>query len=314
MALLGTSLSKNENMSDRLDTMTILLACLDAGSLSAGARQLGMPLATVSRRVADLEARIGTRLVQRSARGLTPTDAGAGYVAACRRILEDVAEAERIAAGEFAVPSGLLTLAAPIVFGRMHVVPVVSAFLRTYPQIDVRLNQADRLVNLQEEHIDVAVRVGHLPDSGLRARHVGDVRWVCCAAPAYLSERGRPDSPEALTQHDCISFEGHMATDRWRFGRGNAERQVPVRTRMVINTAEAAIDAAAAGVGVARILSYQVAEAVRTGRLELILRDDEPDPMPVSILYGGGLVPRKVRAFVDLAGPRLETALRRLAG
>lgn len=301
-------------MSDRLDTMTILIACLDAGSLSAGARRLGIPLATVSRRVADLEARIGTRLVHRSARGLTPTDAGEGYVAACRRILEDVDEAERIAAGEFTVPSGLLTLAAPIVFGRMHVVPVVSAFLKTYPQIDVRLDQADSLVNLHEEHIDVAVRIGHLPDSGLRARRVGDVRWVCCASKAYLAEHGRPASAQELTQHDCVSFAGHMAAGKWRFGPRHSERQVLVRTRMVVNTAEAAIDAAAAGVGVARVLSYQVAEAVGTGRLELILRDEEPDPLPVNILYGGGLVPRKVRAFVDFAGPPLETALTRLAG
>ncbi|MCB1359364.1 MAG: LysR family transcriptional regulator [Maritimibacter sp.] len=301
-------------MSDRLATMSILVACVDAGSLTAGARRLGMPLATVSRRVAALEEQIGTQLLHRSARGLALTDAGTSYVAACRRILEDVAEAERIAAGEFTLPNGLLTLAAPIVFGRMHVVPVVAAFLGAYPQIDVRLAQADRLVNLLEEHIDVAVRIGPLPDSGLRARRVGDVRWVCCAAPAYLAERGRPMRARDLAGHDCISFAGHMATDRWRFGTSGAEVQVPIRSRMVVNTAEAAIDAAAAGVGVARVLSYQVAGAVADGRLERILRDDEPDPMPVNILYGGGLVPRKVRAFVDFARPRLAAALKQRAG
>lgn len=296
-------------MSDRLDSMSILVACVDAGSLSAGARSLGMPLATVSRRVAELEERIGSRLLRRSARGLTLTDAGASYVTACRRILEEVAEAERLAAGEFSMPSGLLTLAAPIVFGRMHVVPVVAEFLKAYPQIDVRLDQADRLVNLQEEHVDVAVRIGALPDSSLRARRVGEVRWVCCASTEYLSNRGRPATAQEVSQHDCISFSGQMATDKWRFGRGKTEQHVRIRSRLVVNTAEAAIEAAACGAGIARVLSYQVAGAVEDGRLDLILRDAEPAPLPVNILYSGGLVPQKVRAFVDFAGPSLEIAI-----
>lgn len=296
-------------MTDRLETMTILVTAVGAGSLSAGARDLGMPLATVSRRVAELEDRLGARLLVRSVRGLGLTDAGTAYVAACRRILEEVAEAERIAAGEFSAPKGLLTLTAPIVFGRLHVLPVILSYLRTYPEVDVRLEQTDRPVSMLEEHIDAAIRIGHLPDSSFRARRLGEVRRVVCAGPAYLAARGRPERPEDLVDHDCITFENLMPADRWRFGRGRDERRFPIRSRVIVNTAEAAIDAAEAGLGVTRVLSYQVAEAVAAGRLEIVLESAEPEAWPVSILYGGGLVPQKLRAFVDFAGPRLTAAL-----
>lgn len=298
-------------MTDRLDSMSILVAAIDAGSLSAAARRLGLPLATVSRRVAELEKRLGTSILLRSARGLTLTDPGAAYVAACRRILEDVAEAERIAAGEFATPTGLLTLTAPIVFGRLHVLPVVTAFLKAYPDVDVRLEQTDRPTSLQEEQIDVAIRIGHLPDSSLRARKLGQVRRVVCASPDYLGARGRPERPEDLAQHDCISFENLMPSDRWPFGNGQGNRQIRIRSRMTVNTAEAAIDGAIAGLGVTRVLSYQVAAAVSAKRLEILLEHDEPEPWPVSILYRSGLVPQKIRAFVDFAAPRLASVLSR---
>ncbi len=298
-------------MTDRLDSMSILVAAVDAGSLSAAARRLGLPLATVSRRVAELEKRLGTSILLRSARGLTLTDPGAAYVAACRRILEDVAEAERIAAGEFATPRGLLTLTAPIVFGRLHVLPVVTAFLKAYPDVDVRLEQTDRPTSLQEEQIDIAIRIGHLPDSSLRARKLGQVRRVVCASPDYLTARGRPERPEDLAQHDCISFENLMPSDRWPFGNGQGNRQIRIRSRMTVNTAEAAIDAAVAGLGVTRVLSYQVAAAVSAKRLEILLEHDEPEPWPVSILYRSGLVPQKIRAFVDFAAPRLASVLSR---
>ncbi|MDD3444723.1 MAG: LysR family transcriptional regulator [Zavarzinia sp.] len=296
-------------MVDRLETMSILVAVVDAGSLSAGARRLGLPLATVSRRVADLEAALGARLLLRSPRGLVTTEAGAAYLGACRRILDEVAEAERVAAGEFVVPKGLLSLTAPVVFGRLHVLPVITAFLAAYPAIDVRLELGDRNVNLQEEQIDAAIRIGHLPDSGLRARRVGVVRRVVCAAPAYLAARGVPARPEDLAAHDCITFANLMAPDRWYFGEGRRERPVPIHSRMTVNTAEAAIEAASAGLGLTRVLSYQVARAVADGRLSVVLADDEPGPWPVHILYGDGLVPRKLRAFVDFAAPRLEASL-----
>lgn len=296
-------------MVDRLDSMSILLAVVDAGSLSAGARRLGLPLATVSRRVADLEAALGTQLLMRSPRGLAATDVGTAYLAACRRILDDVAEAERIASGEFVAPKGLLSLAAPIVFGRLHVVPVVTDFLAAYPEIDVRLEQSDRNVSLHEDQIDAAIRIGELPDSGLRARRLGQVRRVVCAAPAYLAARGIPQRPEDLSAHDCISFASLTAPDRWSFGDGRLERAVRIHSRMTVNAAESAIAAATAGLGLTRVLSYQVAAAVADGRLRVVLAEDEPAPWPVHILYGTGLVPRKLRAFIDFAAPRLEAVL-----
>ena len=289
--------------------MSILVSAVDAGSLSAAARRLGIPLATVSRRVAELEDRLGTRLLVRSTRGLSLTDPGEAYLAACRNILEQVGEAERIAAGEFSAPRGKLTLSAPIVFGRLHVLPVVASFLKTYPDVDVRLEQTDRPVSLIEEHFDAAIRIGHLPDSSLRARRLGQVRLVVCASPEYLEDRGRPERPEDIAHHDCITFGNLMASDRWQFGAGQNQRQISVRSRMVVNTAEAAIDAAAAGLGVTRVLSYQVAQAVAAGRLEIVLQNDEPSPLPVSILYSGDLIPQKLRLFVDFAAPRLESGI-----
>ncbi len=299
-------------MADRLDSMSILVAAVDAGSLSAAARELGMPLATVSRRVAELEEGLRTQLLLRSARGLGLTEAGAAYVAACRRILEEVGEAERAAAGEYSTPMGLLSITAPIVFGRLHMLPVIAEFLKVYPDVDVRLEQSDRLVSLREEQIDAAVRIGHLPDSSLRARRLGEVRRVFCASPDYLAARGRPERAEDLADHACVSFESLVSADRWRFGEGREERQIRVRSRMVVNTAEAAIDAAVAGLGVTRVLSYQVARAVAEGRLEIILQNEEPEPWPVHIVYGGGgLVPQKLRAFIDFASPRLNSILSR---
>ena len=296
-------------MVDRFDAMSVLVAAVDAGSLSAAARRLGMPLASVSRRVAELEERLGTRILLRSTRGLSLTEPGEAYLAACRTILEQVGEAERVAAGEFSVPKGLLAVSAPIVFGRLHVLPIITAFLNIYPEVDVRLEQSDRTVSLIEEHIDAAIRIGHLPDSSMRARRVGQVRRIVCASPGYLSDRGRPERPDDLPLHDCITFENLMSSDRWQFGEGREQRYVEIRSRMVVNTAEAAIDAAAAGLGLTRVLSYQVVDAIAAGRLEIVLQDDEPTPWPVNILYGSGLVPQKLRAFIDFAAPRLESIL-----
>ena len=296
-------------MADRLEAMSILVSAVEAGSLSAAARRLGLPLATVSRKVSELEDRLGTRIVDRSPRGLTPTETGEAYLAACRSILDQVGEAERMVAGEFREPKGLLTLTAPIVFGRLHVLPVLAAFLETYPEVDVRLEQTDRSVSLSEEHVDAAIRIGHLADSALRARRVGEVRKVACASPAYLEAHGAPARPEELASHDCITFERLMRPDRWQFGEDGSERYVPVRSRMTVNTAEAAISAAEAGLGITRVLSYQVAAPVRAGRLQIILEEDEPPPWPVHILYRPGMVPRKLRAFVDFAAARLSAAL-----
>ncbi|MVW61814.1 LysR family transcriptional regulator [Massilia sp. NEAU-DD11] len=300
---------------DRLEAMSILLAVVDAGSLSAAARRLGMPLPTVSRKVAELEAHLRARLLHRTTRQLSLTEAGAAYVAACRRILDDVGEAERIATGEYGAPKGELAVTAPIVFGRLHIVPVVAEFLAQYPEIRIKLLLTDRVVHLMEEQIDVALRIGELPDSTLVASRVGAVRTVVCASPAYLAQRGVPAGPEALAAHDCIGFDVLESRRAWVFGDGKSTVSVPVIPRLEVNTAEAAIAAATLGVGLIRVLSYQVADAVGKGALDVILRDYEPAPLPVSLVHKGQTpLPRKLRVFLDFAAPRLSARIRQTPG
>jgi DNA-binding transcriptional LysR family regulator len=290
--------------------MSVLVAAIDAGSLSAAARRLGTPLTTVSRKVSDLEAHLKTRLLIRSSRKLTLTDAGRDYVAACRRILEEVGEAERAAAGEFIAPRGNLVLSAPIVFGRLHLLPIVTAFLEAYPEIDVRLALADRAVNLIEEHVDGALRIGALADSSMTALKVGEIRRVICGSPAYLEAQGRPLKPADLGQHPCITFEGLQSPAAWIFPAKKGEQVVPIHSRLVVNTAEAAVDAATAGLGLTRVLSYQVAAARAAKQVELVLEEFEPLPLPVHLVHPGGrLLPLKLRAFLDFAAPRLRAVL-----
>ena len=295
---------------DRLEAMSIVLAVVEAGSLSAAARRLGTPLATVSRKVSELERHLKTRLLNRSSRRITLTEAGRSYVAACKRILEDVEEAERSASGEYSAPKGDLTITAPIVFGRLHVLPIVVEFLAAYREINVRIMLADRVANLVEDHVDLAVRIGELPDSSLVATRVGSIRRVVCGSPAYFTERGMPTSPGDLGTHDCITFEGLMSPRAWSFARGKSDVSVAIHSRLSVNTAEAAIDAAIAGVGVTRVLSYQIADAARAGRLVVALQEFEPAPWPVNLVYAGqGRLPLKLRAFLDFAAPRLKARL-----
>lgn len=295
---------------DRLEAMSALLAAVEAGSLSGASRKLGMPLATVSRKVSELETHLRTRLVTRTSRRLILTDAGRSYVAACKRILDDIREAERAAAGEYSAPKGELIITAPIVFGRLHVLPVLIEFLDTYPEIDVRLTLADRVVNLQEDHVDLAVRIGELPDSSLVAMRVGSIGRVVCGSPAYFAERGTPKRPNELSKHDCITFNGLTSPEAWIFLSGKGTISVAVHSRLIVNTAEAAIDAAITGLGITRVLSYQVADALRTGALLLALREFEPPPVPVSLVHAGqGRLALKLRAILDFAAPRLKARL-----
>jgi DNA-binding transcriptional LysR family regulator len=292
---------------DRFDAMATLIAAVDGGSLSAASRTLGMPLATVSRKVSELEAHLRTQLVVRTSRNLSLTEAGRAYVAASRRILDEIDDAERAASGEYRAPRGHLTITAPIMFGRLHVEPVLLDFLRAYPDISARLVLADHVVNLIDEHIDVAVRIGDLADSSIVATRLGAVTWVTCASPRYLETRGTPDTPEALERHDCVMFEGLYSNNLWTFGRGQHAIAIPIRPRFAVNTADAAIAASIASAGITRVLSYQVASAVTAGALRLILRPYEPEPLPVHLVYGGqSLLPLKLRAFLDFAAPRLR--------
>jgi len=264
----------------------------------------------VSRKVSELEAYLKTGLVNRSSRRVTLTDAGRSYVADCKRILDLVGEAERAATGEYGAPKGDLVITAPIVFGRLHVLPVTTEFLKAYPEIDVRLVFADRIVNLFEEQIDLAVRIGDLPDSSLIATRIGAIRHVVCGSPGYFAARGMPGIPDELGRHDCITFEGLVSPSVWTFTFGKAIKSVSVHSRLIVNTAEAAINAAAAGVGITRVLSYQVAQEIRANQLVLALEDFEPAPWPVSLVYTDQrLLPSKVRVFLDYVVPRLKATL-----
>ncbi len=299
---------------DRFESMSVLVAAAEAGSLSAAARRLGMPLTTVSRKVSQLEAQLKTQLLNRSSRRLALTETGRAYVAASKRILEDLDEAERAAAGEYSTPQGELVLTAPVVFGRLHLLPVVTAFLDAYPAINIRLIQSDSQVNLLEERVDLALRIAQLADSSLVAKRLGVIRYVVCASPAYLKAQGKPKAPRDLAVHDCITFERVASPDSWSFPSGKGQTAVSVRSRLVVNTAEAAIDAAIAGLGVTRALSYQVADAVAAGKLVTVLEAFEPEPWPVHFVYAGGrLVPAKLRAFLDFAAPPLMALLSRHA-
>jgi DNA-binding transcriptional LysR family regulator len=295
---------------DRLDAMATLVAAVDGGSLSAASRARKMPLATVSRKVAELEAHLRTQLVVRTSRKLALTEAGRAYVAASRRILDEIDEAERAASGEYRAPQGHLAITAPVMFGRLHVEPVVLDFLKAYKDVTVRLVLADYYVNLVEDRIDAAIRVGKLPDSSMVATRLGAVGWVTCASPTYLTRRGAPETPAALDGHTCIMFEGLYANNLWSFGRGPQTVTVPIRPHFAVNTADAAIAAAISGGGITRVLSYQVRDAVAAGALRLILRPFEPEPLPVHLVYAAqSQLPLKLRAFLDFAAPRLKTSL-----
>jgi DNA-binding transcriptional LysR family regulator len=299
-----------EIVMDRLEAMNILVSVVETGSFTAAVKRLGMPLPTVSRKLAELESHLSTRLLTRSTRRLDLTEAGRDYVAACRRILVEIGDAERKAAGEFVSPRGELALTAPIVFGRLHVVPVAAAFLEIYPDIGVRLVLSDRNAQLLDDHFDLAVRVGVLHDSSMIATQVGAVRWVVCGSPKYFAAHGTPKKLADLSSLACVTFNLRGQVASWSFGRGKGSKSVPIRSRFSVNTAEAALDAAVLGAGVTRVLSYQAAEAINQGRLQVVLEQFEPELLPVNILYPAqSFMPQKIRSFIDFAVPLLRKKL-----
>lgn len=301
---------------DRLEAMSVLLAVVEAGSLSGASRKLGAPLPTISRKLSELEAHLNARLLMRSTRRLSLTDAGTAYVAAAKRILEDVSEAERAATGEYRAPRGELVIAAPLLFGRLHVLPIVTEFLARFAEIDIRLVLSDRNARLIDDHIDMAVRIGALPDSSMMATRVGEMRRVVCGSPSYFAAHGTPREPSDLSALACVTFGVLDPDDAWNFpvpGR-DAQHAIPVRSRLHVNAADAAIDAAIVGVGVTRVLSYQAARAVSQNQLEIVLADFEPERLPVSLIHTAqSLMPLKLRAFLDFLAPRLRTQLQSLS-
>jgi DNA-binding transcriptional LysR family regulator len=292
---------------DRLEAMSIVLAVAEAGSLSAAARRLNTPVATASRKITEFEDHLRAKLFDRSARRLTLTDSGLSYVEALKQILADLSEADRAAAGEYMKPTGELIVTAPVVLGRVHLIPILAEFLRAYPDIDIRLVLVDRILSLPEDHVDLALRVGTLPDSRLIALRLGTIRRVVCVSPAYLEARGTPRTPDDLAAHDCIIHEGF---DVWKFMRDGAKVAITVQPRLVVSNVEAACDAARAGIGLAQGFSYHVEAAVEAGTLTTVLDEFQLPRWPVSFVYAAGrFMPIKLRAFLDFAAPRLRARL-----
>ena len=295
---------------DRLDSMATLLAVVDTGSFSSASRKLRVPLTTVSRRIADLETHLGTKLLHRTTRRVTLTDAGAPYVSVCRQIIDQVEDAERTASGEYQTPRGELTVTAPLILGRLHLVPVAAEFMVEFPEIRLSFRFFDRVVDLQQEQIDVAIRIGRLADSAQRARRIGSVRLLLCASPGYLAARGEPRQLADLAEHDCVAFHGTNRYDQWVFVTENGSVTIPIRSRISFNAMESVIEAGSAGLGLVRVFSYQVRSALRAGTLRSVLPEHAPPSLPVHAIHpGGGLLPLKVRAFIDFFAPRLQARL-----
>lgn len=301
---------------DRIDAMAIFVAALDEGSLAAAGRKLGRSPAAVSRALAFLESYVGVQLLHRTTRSIKLSEVGERYAAACRRVLADLREAEVLAEGELAAPRGTLSLTAPVPSGEFVLRPILDDFLDANPMVTARLYLLDRFVNLIDEGIDVALRIGHLADSSMVATRVGEVRRIIAAAPAYLEDRPPIEQPDDLAANQIIAMS-HFGLDSWSFPPSEGStipRTVHFTPRMVVNSVRAAVCSAVEGRGLTRLFSYQVAEEVRAGRLKIVLGRHEHAPLPVHVLTPEGrLATPKVRAFVDFAAPRLRAHFGRLA-
>src|SRR5665213_1028210 len=286
---------------DRLDAMQAFVAVADLQGFAPAARKLGLSPSAVTRLIAALEDRVGARLLQRTTRQVALTDVGARYLERVRRILGDVEEAEAAAEGERSRPSGRLVVSAPVGFGRLHVSPVMSAYLKRYPEVSAELLLSDQMINLVEDGVDLAVRIGHLPDSTLVARHVGEMRRIVVASKAYLERRGEPDTPQAIASHDTIQFGAATTAPEWRFVEQGRDIRIVCTPRFTTNSSDAAIQYAAQGGGLTRVLAYQAAEAIKAGQLKVVLTKFEPPALPIHVVYPTSrLLSAKVRAFIDL--------------
>lgn len=289
---------------DRFTELQVFVAVADTEGFAAGARKLGISPPVATRAVADLEARLGVKLFTRTTRYVRVTDAGKGYLEDAKRILADLTAADEAAAGINGEPSGHLAITAPVLFGRLFVLPYVLEYLNTYPKMEVSALYLDRMVNLLEEGLDVGIRIGELGDSSMRAIKVGSVRRVVCAAPAYIARHNAPLTPEALSEHCIISASSVNPTSEWKF---NQAKSIRIKSRLSITTNEAAIDAAVAGFGIVRQMSYQVAAQLKRGELQILLSEYESAPLPVHIVHREGrYASAKVRSFVDLMVARLR--------
>ena len=292
---------------DRLQTMSVFVAVSEEAGFASAARRLKMSPPAVTRAVSELEARLGARLLHRTTRAVQVTEAGRRYLADCRRILAEVEEADRHAVGIHAAPRGTVAVTASVLFGRLVLMPIVLELLDRYPELSVSGLFVDRVTHLLEEGIDVAVRIAELPDSSLSAVRVGSVRRVLCASPDYLASRGRPATPADLSDHEIVDFINMTPNGEWAFHNTGKTRSFRPRARLLLNTADAAINAALEGRGITRVLSYMVASHLEQGRLEILLQDHEPPAVPVHIVHKeAGQTSARVRAVVDHFVERLR--------
>ena len=307
---IAVSSRTNGAAMDRLDAMQVLLAVVDEGSISAGSRKLRAPLPSVSRKVAELERHLGTRLLIRTSRNIQLTDAGRDYVEAARNIVAQLHDAELRASGEYEVPRGELTVTALIGFSGMVAIPLVAEFLKEHPEITLNFLALDRPVHLVDEHVDVAIRAGNLTDNSLYAVKVGEIDLVTVASPDYLDRKGEPERVEDLADHDGISYD--VVTTQWTFSTGGEQTDVRPNIRVRANAASAAVAAAVGGLGITRLPTYQMAAQLQAGELVPILCDTNRK-IPIHLVYARqGLLPLKVRAFLDWMTPRLRQKLKEL--
>jgi DNA-binding transcriptional LysR family regulator len=286
---------------DRFDAMQAFVTVADLRGFAPAARKLGLSPSAVTRLIAALEDRLGARLLQRTTRSVTLTDAGARYLERARRVLADVEEAEASVEGERTRPTGRLTVSAPVGFGRLHVSPLMSDYLMRYPEVSGELRLSDRIINLVEDGVDLAIRIGYLGDSSLVARQVGEMRRIVVASPSYLEQSGEPGTPKAVASHATIQFGATVASPDWRFVDAGREIRVACTPRLLTNSADAAIQHAEQGGGLTRVLAYQAADAIKAARLKIVLAKFEAPPLPIHIVYPTSrLLSAKVRGFIDL--------------
>jgi DNA-binding transcriptional LysR family regulator len=292
---------------DQIHLMRVFVTVGEEGGFAAAARRLDVSPAAVTRAIVALEDELGVPLLLRTTRNVRMTDAGRQYFDDTRAILASIDEANEAVSGINAEPRGTLSVTGPVLFGRAFIMPCVIDYMRRFPQVEVNAQFVDRVVNLVDEGLDVAVRIGHLPDSSLRAVKVGQIRRVLCAAPAYLEARGTPTHPSDLLQHTVVSSSAVSPRVEWHFGRGDEALSVRMTPRLVVTSNDSALDAAMAGLGITRLLSYQVADHVERGELRLLLEDFEEQAWPVHIVHREGRHgSAKVRSFIDLAVERLR--------
>lgn len=292
---------------NQLHLITVFVAVVDSHGFAGAARKLHLSPPAVTRAINALEAHLGLRLLTRTTRTVRVTDAGERYAQDCRRILAELVEADESVSGMHLAPKGRLTITAPVLFGSMHVTPIVTQYLGRYPQVSVSCLFLDRMVNLLEEGVDAAIRIGALPDSSMQAVAVGHVRRVICASPEYLRQHGTPRVPNDLQAHTIVSAGGVTTHTEWRLLDKGAPCPVRLQARMATTTNDSALTAAVAGLGLTRLLSYQAQAHLRTGQLQAVLTAYEPAPLPIHVAHRQGRqAPQRVRAFLDLAIERLR--------